>query len=100
MLLTTTQCLSRAKWLIFRKQPQKLRDFYTVDEASRGPLGALNLIIRLGGRSYLASFGAVIVLATVAVDLHSADPKLPIEIRSYGWIRFPDRSTNEELDHS
>ena len=68
MLLAATQCISQSKWLLFAREPQRLIDFYTIDEASRGPFGALSLLIRLKGRAVLASVGAFIVFTSLGID--------------------------------
>lgn len=68
MLLAAIQCIGQSKWLLSRKRPQRLADFYATDEASRGPFGAMALLMRLRRRNLLASCGAFIVLASVAVD--------------------------------
>ena len=69
MLLAATESIGQAKWLLFRKQNRNLADFKTIDEASRGPWGAFLLLYRFwDGRTILASAGAFIVLASLAVD--------------------------------
>ena len=69
MLLAATESIGQAKWLLFRKQSRNLADFKTIDEASRGPWGAFQLLYRFwDGRTILASAGAFIVLASLAVD--------------------------------
>ena len=69
MLLAATESIGQAKWLLYRKQSRNLADFQTIDEASRGPWGAFQLLYRfLDGRTILASAGAFIVLVSLAVD--------------------------------
>lgn len=69
MLLATTESIGQAKWILFRKKYQKLVDFNIIDEGSRGPWGAFQLLYRFwDGRTVLASAGAFIVLASLAVD--------------------------------
>ena len=69
MLLAATESIGQAKWLLFRKQSRTLVDFNTIDEASRGPWGAFQLLYRFwDGRTILASAGAFIVLTSLAVD--------------------------------
>lgn len=68
MLLPVTECISQSRWLWFSQRPQKLINFQTFDEASRGPWGALQLLIRMRGRTILASAGGFTVLAAMAVD--------------------------------
>ena len=69
MLLVATESIGQAKWLLFRKQSRNLADFKTIDEASRGPWGAFQLLHRFwDGRTILPSAGAFIVLVSLAVD--------------------------------
>lgn len=68
MLLATMECVSQSKWLLFRDRPQKLIDFHIIDEASRGPYGAMTLLFRMRGRAILASAGAFIIFASLAVE--------------------------------
>ena len=69
MLLAATESIGQAKWLLYRKQSRNLADFQTIDEASRGPWGAFQLLYRFwDGRTILASAGAFIVLVSLAVD--------------------------------
>ena len=69
MLLAATESIGQAKWLLFRRQSRDLADFKTIDEASRGPWGAFQLLYRFwDGRTILASAGAFIVLTSLAVD--------------------------------
>ena len=69
MLLAVTESIGQAKWLLFRKQNRNLADFKTIDEASRGPWGAFQLLYRFwDGRTILASAGASIVLVSLVVD--------------------------------
>ena len=66
MLLTVAECLSQSKWILFRKKPRKLFDFYSIDAASRGPLGSLNWLHNLSGFTFLAYVGAILtILSTV-----------------------------------
>ena len=69
MLLVATESIGQAKWLLFRKQSRNLADFKTIDEASRGPWGAFQLLYRFwDGRTMLPAAGAFIVLVSLAVD--------------------------------
>ncbi len=58
----------QSKWLLFRARPQHLIDFKTIDEASRGPWGALLLLLRMRGRVVVASVGAFVFVASLTVD--------------------------------
>jgi len=45
LLIPTAEVLGQSKWEWFRK-PQRLSDFEALDDASRGPWGALTLLLR------------------------------------------------------
>ena len=68
MLFAVTECIGQAKWLLFRKRSESLTDFYSIDEASRGPWSAFRLLFRIRGRATLASLGALVVVLSLAVD--------------------------------
>lgn len=46
-MLSVAACISQLKWLYFGTAPHRIQDIQIFDDASRGPLGALNLIMRL-----------------------------------------------------
>lgn len=49
MLVPVVESLSQLKWIWFTKKPQCLTDFDTFDQASRGAIGSLLLMIKLRG---------------------------------------------------
>ncbi|KAK8009969.1 hypothetical protein PG990_008934 [Apiospora arundinis] len=60
-------CLGQGKWAWFSKQSGTVAVFAAIDEASRGPLGSLQLLWRLKARRFV-SFGALATIALIAVD--------------------------------
>ena len=68
MLFAVARCIGQAKWLLFRKRSESLTDFYSIDEASRGPLSAFPLLFRIRGRATLASLGALVLVLSPAVE--------------------------------
>lgn len=68
MLFATMECIGQSKWLLFRQGIHNLADFHAIDGASRGPWDALLLLYRIKGRAMVASVGAFIVVASLAVD--------------------------------
>ncbi|KAF8854095.1 hypothetical protein BDZ45DRAFT_50013 [Acephala macrosclerotiorum] len=58
--------ISQLKWDQFKKKSTPLTDMDLFDQASRGPLGAFNLIARARGRS-MGSFGAAITILAFAL---------------------------------
>ena len=98
MLLAATESIGQAKWLLFRKQSRNLADFKTIDEASRGPWGAFQLLYRFwDGRTILASAGAFIVLVSLAVDLFTQQilsyPSVSNVTSGYQQPSFPKVTT-------
>lgn len=68
LLLAVSACIGQLKWQYFTRQPRKLADLQSFDEASRGPWGACDLIFRSRGRSVLATFAAVAVVLALVID--------------------------------
>ncbi|KAH8671418.1 hypothetical protein BX600DRAFT_496126 [Xylariales sp. PMI_506] len=66
-LVATTSALGQLKWAWYSNSPQPLRDFETLDYASRGPLGALLLFWRLP-LSILAYMGSLVILIGLVSD--------------------------------
>ncbi|KAK8076328.1 hypothetical protein PG994_003600 [Apiospora phragmitis] len=58
--------ISQTKWLWY-KEPRPLKEMETFDDASRGPWGALLLMLDFRPH-YVASFGALLTLVAMAVD--------------------------------
>lgn len=67
MTFALAQALSQLKWTTFYRKRRALLGFQYIDAASRGPLGALNLL--LGHRtSLLACLGALATLLLLGVE--------------------------------
>jgi hypothetical protein len=54
ILLVITACISQLKWIF--------------DDASRGPLGAISLIVRIRWGATIASFGALLTILALGQD--------------------------------
>ena len=84
IMLVVTEGLGQLKW-IWLQNDRPLEDLVHYDHATRGPLGALNLLWRLGLRQPLSSVGALITIITLLVDpftqqiLHYHDCSVPID---------------------
>ena len=66
MLTTVTGCVSQLKWHWFCR-PKQLIDFETFDQVSRGPWGAMRMMLSF--RFFdLANLGALIILIALLVD--------------------------------
>ena len=59
--------LGQMKWSWFSR-PRRLEDFVAYDDASRGPIGAIILLLHLRLRSSVASIGAFLTIAAILVD--------------------------------
>ena len=68
ILLPLAQGISRLKWTYFQRGPHPLPDIQTFDNASRGPWGAMILMLKLRGRALSATLGAVLTILTLALD--------------------------------
>jgi len=50
LALGVSACLAQGKWIWFKKRQHRLRDFELLDNASRGPLGSMELLWKTRGR--------------------------------------------------
>ena len=68
MLLVAASAVSQLKWLWFHQSSARpLYDIQIFDDASRGPLGALQLVLNVP-RIDLASFSALIIVLSFGMD--------------------------------
>ncbi|KAF2424871.1 hypothetical protein EJ08DRAFT_700649 [Tothia fuscella] len=69
LMVPVAACISQLKWLYF-DSPHRLHDLDVFDEASRGPWGSLELILRLRFRlgMLLATWGGVITIVALGID--------------------------------
>jgi len=83
ILLVTAEGLGQLKWRWLQNN-RPLEDLVKYDQATRGPLGALNLLWRLRLRHPLSSAGALITFVILAVDpftqqiIHYYDCSVPM----------------------
>ena len=68
LLLPVAACISQLKWHYFAEKPHALTELQVFDEASRGPLGALQLLWELKTNALVASFASVITIVALAMD--------------------------------
>ena len=64
---TLSQCLGQAKWIWFSSRSRPLNDIDLIDNASRGPLGSLQILTHPVARSFI-SMGAIIVVLSAVID--------------------------------
>ena len=67
LILPVSEALGQLKWCWFLGHSKQMWDYEIFDNASRGPWGALLLLIRTKGQS-LAAIGAMITLISLALD--------------------------------
>ncbi|KAH7066808.1 hypothetical protein BKA63DRAFT_128162 [Paraphoma chrysanthemicola] len=77
LMLAVAACISQIKWLYLRNSTRSLHDIQVFDDASRGPLGALELITRLnikeafghrsGGAGW-AFWASILTILALALD--------------------------------
>ncbi|CAH0045092.1 unnamed protein product [Clonostachys solani] len=69
LLSAAAGCIGQANWVLFAGQPRRLYDFELVSDASRGPLGSIQLLLSRKFRGgVLVRLGAVITILTIAMD--------------------------------
>jgi hypothetical protein len=68
LLVPVASCVSQLKWRHFESRARALKEMDVFDRSSRGPLGALELLVRINLRAPVASIGAAIVLLALAID--------------------------------
>jgi hypothetical protein len=68
LLLLIAEGTGQLKWVYFQQRPHRLLDLQIFDEASRGPLGALRLILSVRMKATIAALGAVVTILVIAVD--------------------------------
>ncbi|QYS94323.1 hypothetical protein H0G86_001660 [Trichoderma simmonsii] len=66
LLATVSVCLSQEKWNRFRNKAHHLQDLAVIDTASRGPLGAIQMLFQVSWG--FASISAVVVILSILTD--------------------------------
>lgn len=68
ILLVISGCLGQLKWVYFEQRGQRLMDLQVFDDASKGPLESLWLLIRIRWSAIIASCGALLIILALAQD--------------------------------
>lgn len=68
ILFVISGCLGQLKWVYFEQRGQRLMDLQIFDDASRGPLGSLWLLLRIRWSAIIASCGALLTILALAQD--------------------------------
>lgn len=61
------ECIGQSKWVHFQKGDRAMH-LHHFDQASRGALGSLQLLLRLGFRDTIAIIGSLVTIASLAMD--------------------------------
>ncbi|TDZ30565.1 hypothetical protein CTRI78_v011867 [Colletotrichum trifolii] len=61
------ECMAQWKWILFAREERPLIDFDRIDEATRGPLGSLRIILRTRS-AWAVQFGAVLTMLAIGLD--------------------------------
>ncbi|KAL8691957.1 MAG: hypothetical protein Q9218_002919 [Villophora microphyllina] len=67
-LLVIAETISQQKWIYFHSRPQRLSDLDIFDQASRGPLGSLQLLVFRHKNALIASSAAIVTILALFVD--------------------------------
>lgn len=98
LMLAVAACISQLKWLYFERSTRSLEQLQIFDDASRGPLGALELVLRLspsevfsrrkGGAGW-AFWASILTIFALALDPFAQQ-----------ILSFPLRSVPDSIGHS
>jgi hypothetical protein len=98
ILLVITACISQLKWIYFGRTGHRVMDLQIIDAASRGPLGAIALIVRIRWGATIASFGALLTIMLLAQEsfyqqiysTHFNNTEQRGEMASLAVVRYQD----------
>jgi hypothetical protein len=98
ILLVITACISQLKWIYFGRRGHRVMDLQIFDDASRGPIGAISLIMRIRWGATIASFGALLTILGLGQDAfyqqiystHFSNTEQPGEMASLAVVRIQD----------
>lgn len=65
-MLSVAACIGQWKWVYISSKPRKLSDIDVIDEASRGPLGSIQMIATIPWG--WATLGAIITILALGID--------------------------------
>lgn len=86
LLVGASEALSQMKWQHYENRSNPLGDLQLFDWASRGPFGAIQLVILKNVKSFLGSLAALMIIVAVLVD-----PFMQL-VFSFPSISAPDSS--------
>lgn len=65
-MLSVASCISQWKWVYFSAKPRRLEHIDLIEEASRGPLGSLEMMVRVPWS--MATLGAIVTVVALGID--------------------------------
>lgn len=68
LLMLVAEGISQLKWIYFAEKEQRLYDLQIFDAASRGPWGAVRLLLARRIKPALVCIGAVVTIVALAMD--------------------------------
>ena len=68
LMVSIAGCLSQLAWQHFASQPRSLDHIRVFDDASRGPWGAMELLVVIGRHGYLARLLAVATVLALGIE--------------------------------
>ena len=66
--MPVAQGISQLKWTYFQQRPHRLAELQVFDDASRGPLGSLQLLWKIRWKAVVASLGALVCVLALATE--------------------------------
>lgn len=68
LMLSTASCVSQLSWLHIQEKPRALSELQTFDKASRGPAGAMSMLVFPTRYRIPALIGSLITIATLLME--------------------------------
>ncbi|KAK0618872.1 hypothetical protein B0T14DRAFT_197627 [Immersiella caudata] len=68
LMVPLAGCLSQLAWQHFASEPRSLDHIRVFDDASRGPWGAMELLVVIGKRGYLARLLAIATVLALGIE--------------------------------
>lgn len=65
-MLSVAACISQWKWAYFRSKRRRLADLDIIEEASRGPLGSVQMLTSV--KWGLGTLGAIVTIVALGID--------------------------------
>ncbi|KAL8916282.1 MAG: hypothetical protein Q9172_006372 [Xanthocarpia lactea] len=89
LAFAVSEAIGQSKWIWFSRHERPLQDQALIDNASRGPLGSLQILYNPVARSFIG-LGAIVVILSVAID-----PFLQLAVRTTDTIVYKNDSSTQ-----